>query len=156
MPYIFDVEGGLCNDPGDPGGLTNFGIDQRSHPNVDIRNLTQDGAKAIYLAAYWRPNHCDDIPWPLCLYYFDSCVNEGSGFAAKTLQTAVGVTPDGAIGPNTLKAIQAKANDDDTTSYFLTLRAKHYVYLAEHGMAQFEDGWLKRTYKMVMYAERNK
>ena len=36
------------DDPDDPGGLTKYGIDQRSHPNVDIRNLTEEEAKDIY------------------------------------------------------------------------------------------------------------
>ena len=29
-------EGGLCRDPGDPGGLTKFGISQRAYPGLDI------------------------------------------------------------------------------------------------------------------------
>ncbi|MDZ4287813.1 MAG: hypothetical protein U0984_07635, partial [Prosthecobacter sp.] len=28
------------NVSGDPGGVTKFGIDQRSHPNLDIVNLS--------------------------------------------------------------------------------------------------------------------
>src|SRR6478735_11274468 len=36
------------NVPGDPGGPTKYGIDQRSHPDVNIRALTKEQAKAIY------------------------------------------------------------------------------------------------------------
>jgi lysozyme family protein len=32
-------------DPDDPGGLTKFGIDQRSHPTVDINALRLEQAK---------------------------------------------------------------------------------------------------------------
>ena len=36
-------EGGYVNDPKDPGGETNFGVAKRSHPDVDIKNLTKEG-----------------------------------------------------------------------------------------------------------------
>jgi hypothetical protein len=36
------------NVPGDDGGLTKYGIDEESHPDVDIANLTRDQAIAIY------------------------------------------------------------------------------------------------------------
>lgn len=46
-------EGGLTTLPGDPGGTTNFGIAQASHPNVDVTKLTRDDAIAIYHDEYW-------------------------------------------------------------------------------------------------------
>lgn len=54
IEYVLQNEGGYVNDPADPGGETNFGISKRSYPNVDIRNLTRDGAKAIYLRDFWK------------------------------------------------------------------------------------------------------
>ena len=50
---LIDSEGGLTDNPKDPGGLTKFGISQRSYPDIDIRNLTLDQAKAIYLRDFW-------------------------------------------------------------------------------------------------------
>jgi len=46
-------EGGYINDPLDAGGKTKFGISKRSYPDVDIKNLTVDGAKSIYKKDYW-------------------------------------------------------------------------------------------------------
>ena len=46
-------DGGFSDDPDDPGGPTKYGICQRDHPAVDIRNLTLDGAVAIMAAEYW-------------------------------------------------------------------------------------------------------
>ncbi|HHV62978.1 MAG TPA: hypothetical protein GXX51_10120 [Firmicutes bacterium] len=46
-------EGGLPEDPRDPGGITKFGISLRSYPSLGadgIRNLTHDQAIAIYRA----------------------------------------------------------------------------------------------------------
>jgi lysozyme family protein len=54
-------EGGYSNDPADPGGETNWGISKRSYPNVDIKKLTKDGAKAIYLMDFWSPLSADKM-----------------------------------------------------------------------------------------------
>ena len=40
-------EGEYSNDPNDPGGETKWGISKRAYPNLDIKNLTRDGAKTI-------------------------------------------------------------------------------------------------------------
>ena len=53
IKVVLKHEGGYVNDPKDPGGETNFGIAKRSHPDVDIENLTEDEAKDIYKEHYW-------------------------------------------------------------------------------------------------------
>ena len=52
---------GYVNDPKDPGGETNYGISKRAYPDVDIKNLTEDGAKDIYKRDYWDKNKCEDL-----------------------------------------------------------------------------------------------
>jgi lysozyme family protein len=79
LVFVLKWEGGLTDDKDDPGGLTNFGINQRDHPNVDIRNLTRESAAAIYRRDYWDRSHCNILPWPACLVVFDSAVNCGTG-----------------------------------------------------------------------------
>ncbi len=56
IEVVLHHEGGYVNDPKDPGGETNFGVAKRSHPDVDIKNLTKDGAKEIYKEHYWDGN----------------------------------------------------------------------------------------------------
>lgn len=53
IPTILRNEGGYVNNPTDPGGETNFGISKRSFPDVDIKNLTQEKAVAIYRSSFW-------------------------------------------------------------------------------------------------------
>ena len=48
MKFVLDAEGGYTNDPADPGGETNYGIDKRSHADVDIKALTVEQATDIY------------------------------------------------------------------------------------------------------------
>ena len=52
-------EGGLVDHPADPGGLTNWGISQRSYPGEDIRGMTVERARLIYLRDFWGPAGCD-------------------------------------------------------------------------------------------------
>lgn len=77
MPFIFEWEGETYeNDPNDPGGATKFGIDQRSHPNVDICDLTKDQALAIYWSE-WLVDGCEPMPSPYAEVFFNCAVNMG-------------------------------------------------------------------------------
>jgi len=90
MKFILKWEGGYVNDPADPGGETRYGISKNAHPDVDIRNLTEEGAKEIYLRDYWKPADCPSMKWPLCLVVFDTAVNMGVGRAKRLLEKAEG------------------------------------------------------------------
>ena len=88
IEVVLHHEGGYVNDPKDPGGETNFGIAKRSHPDVDIKNLTKEEAKEIYYEHYWCGNKVPHMPDDLKHIYFDMCVNQGKGRAVKILQRA--------------------------------------------------------------------
>tara|TARA_R100000963_G_C4537062_1_gene35886 strand:+ start:39 stop:254 length:216 start_codon:yes stop_codon:yes gene_type:complete len=61
IEVVLEHEGGYVNDPDDPGGETNFGVAKRSHPDVDIANLTKDSAKEIYKEHYWDKNKVESL-----------------------------------------------------------------------------------------------
>jgi lysozyme family protein len=77
VTFVLEREGGLSDDPTDPGGLTNFGISQRAYPDLDIRHLTVEGATAIYKRDYWDAAGCDALTPAVALAVFDSAVNCG-------------------------------------------------------------------------------
>lgn len=87
MPFILkeecnwpeDQSGQYSNDPDDPGGETKYGIDKRSHPDVDIKNLSLPGALAIYFSKYWAPNGCEALPPGEGEVVMNCCVNLGKG-----------------------------------------------------------------------------
>jgi len=142
--FLWEWEGTAYeNDPDDPGGATKFGIDQRSHPNVDIRHLTEAKAKDIYRKDYWRKIKGGDLPEPLNVVVMDIAVNNGSGRAAKWLQELVGTTPDGVIGPITVAASQ-RTGPMDVIS-LLDRREDFYRAIAKGRMAKFLKGWLNRN-----------
>lgn len=102
--FVLKMEGGLTEDPADPGGLTKYGISQKSYPNLDIRNLTEDQAREIYKKDYWLPCSCNDLPTPFAIAVFDTAVNQGHTKAKRLLQIALDVPVDGVIGDKTIAA----------------------------------------------------
>src|SRR5271169_2172410 len=99
-------EGGYVNNPADPGGETNWGIAKRSYPSVDIKNLTRDQAKAIYLRDFWLRGKMDQYDPAIAFQIFDIAVNSGIETGVRILQRAAGVADDGNIGPVTAAAVK--------------------------------------------------
>jgi lysozyme family protein len=152
IKFTLDAEGGYDNDPDDPGGETNFGIDKRSHPDVDIRNLTVEEAKEIYKNEYWTKYSCWVYAAPLGEVYFDCCVNTGAKQANKFLQRAVGAEPDGIIGPKTLEAISNK-DALKTALEVINQRQTFYEKLAYNkaSLKKFLKGWTNRNNNLRKY-----
>ena len=133
LVHVLKHEGGFVNHPKDPGGMTNLGCTKAvweahvGHPvsEADMRALTTYDVAPLYRRKYWDAVSGDLLPTGLDYVVFDAAINSGPGRAAKWLQTVAGVTPDGAIGPKTLAAINAKpvqqliAQYNDTRLQFL-------------------------------------
>lgn len=139
------------NDPDDPGGLTKFGIDQRSHPNVDIRSLTKESAAAIYHRDYWLSVRAHELPLSIGEIVFDIAVNNGKSRAIRWLQEAVGVVADGFIGPKTLRAVFAHSGSE-LASTLLCCREKFYRRIARGRRAKYLKGWLNRNASLRKFA----
>lgn len=132
------------NDPDDPGGVTKFGIDQRSHPTENIRNLTRGRAAEIYWNDYWVRSKAHLMPSGVGEVVGNIAVNAGLGRAAKWLQADVGVTVDGQIGDKTLTAVNA-CDPKALTSHLLQQTENHYRSIAKGKLAKFLGGWLNRN-----------
>jgi lysozyme family protein len=138
------------NVSGDAGGLTKFGIDQRSHPYLDIENLTLEHASEIFRKDYWDKHKCGELPWPVNAVHFDNCVNMGPGQAVKLLQRTVGTHDDGIMGPHTKVALMAacKVRSADVVALQIcSQKEDFYVRLVEQkpALGKFKQGWLNRT-----------
>lgn len=142
------------NDPADPGGLTKYGIDQRSHPSVNIRALTKEAAAAIYHRDYWLPVRAHELPVPVGEVVFDIAVNNGKSRATNWLQTFLGVKADGFIGPVTLAAAQ-KAGAQALASQLLKRRESFYRSIARGAKAKFLKGWLNRNGDLAVFARES-
>jgi lysozyme family protein len=132
------------HDPKDPGGTTKYGIDQRSHPHVDVEHLTLDQAKQIYFDGEWTKCCCSELMPPWDLAVFDAAVNVGSSRAVIWLQKAVGVKADGFIGPKTIAAVNASTVGEFAD--FIDLRKNYYQTEVRTSLRiRFLKGWLARV-----------
>ena len=150
LAAVLHHEGGYVNHPKDPGGMTNLGVTRRvweewtSHPvnEADMRGLTPGMVEPLYRERYWRKVRGDELPPGVDLAVFDCAVNSGPGRAAMLLQQAIGVWPDGVIGPKTMAAIKA-ADAKATVDRFCDLRLAFLRGLPT--WSTFGKGWERRV-----------
>jgi lysozyme family protein len=149
-------EGGLHDDPRDPGGLTNFGFALADNPDLtadDLRAMTADEAQARYWAKWWLPYRWRDLPVPIALKAFNLAVPDGPASAVTALQRACRacgrpVAEDGVLGTETVGAAGYVA----TNLLLAALKSElagHFrlVAQARPDEAKFLDGWLARAYR---------
>jgi len=148
---VIKHEGGYVNDPKDSGGETKYGISKRAYPNLDIKNLTLQNAKAIYKKDYWDRIKGDLIKsQEIAESIFDFAVNAGVKTASKMAQLVLDVKPDGIIGPKTLKALN-NFNKDLFIASFTLAKIARYVYLCERNPKnrKFFYGGVRRALSCV-------
>lgn len=155
---ISDVEGGskITNDPKDKGGLTKYGISQKAYPNLDIRNLSEAQAIAIYKRDYWDKIRGDEIKsYKVAYTLFNQAVNRGVAPTIRNAQAVLGVAQDGKFGPLTLNALNGMS-EEDFISRFLADALNDYRAIAsnegpEDPDKKFEKGWINRIYAISDY-----
>lgn len=89
VALVLKHEGGLVDDPNDPGGLTNFGIALNRHPELtadDIRNMTKERAAEIYQQQYWSAAMEQEPDQRMGNAMLDTAVNQGPAIAASFYQ----------------------------------------------------------------------
>lgn len=174
---IVGREGGYVNDPDDPGGATNFGVTIHTMRRLgidldrdgdvdarDVRMLTRDRAVGIFIEHYFMWPRLDELPEALQATVFDMYVNAGSN-AVKILQRLLAdfdepVTVDGALGPQSLSAINrafSKAGRYIVDAYGIA-RRNYYFRIADRRPASRKyartraggkGGWIKRAEEFI-------
>jgi lysozyme family protein len=107
---------GVVKNLGDGQGLTRFGVGQKSHPELGGIFFTMPApgalsiAEGVYRDTYWNRFQGDNIlddGVASCLLSF--AINDGTSREVRMLQKGLGLTVDGAFGPQTLAATNAAA-----------------------------------------------
>lgn len=142
-------EGGYSMNPLDPGGETNWGISKRSYPNVDIANLTKEGAKEIYLRDFWNVIDADPA---IKFQVFDFAVNSGISTAIRKLQSAIGVADDGHWGPISASTL-ATMDKNDVLMRYIAQRIRFWTSLST--WPTFGKGWANRAASSLEYAAQD-
>jgi len=145
-------EGGYVNNPDDPGGETNWGISKRSYPNIDIKNLTRDGAKAIYLRDFWNRIKGDKLHDGVAYQLFDFAVNSGIETAVRYFQRAIGVADDGHWGPLS----QAAADAMSETDSLMLINAERLDFMTRlSNWPNASRGWSRRIAQNLRYGAQD-
>lgn len=152
-------EGGFSHLSADKGGATKFGITQKTLStwrekavSVDeVKQLTEDEAKAIYRALYYTRPKINSLPPPLNNLIFDFAVNSGPQRAIMALQTIVGVKPDGVLGALTLAAISTFPFLETIINRVVKERVLMYARIVKKDPSQlvFILGWIERAFSFI-------
>lgn len=158
---VIGHEAGYTDNPKDPGNWTGgkvnsgelkgtkYGIAANTYPDLDIKNLTKDQAKAIYYEDWWLALGMDRFSAAMQFQMFDAAFNHGMRNATKIFQRAVGVVDDGIIGNKTMAAA-ASMDVNDKLMRFLACRIRFYTSLSTFDT--FGRGWSNRVANNLLYA----
>lgn len=153
-------EGGYVNDPTDRGGETYAGITRKNFPTwpgwatVDavkpktkqiIPSLAAE-VKEFYRVNFWNRHGLSGImSQKIANAIYDWNVNSGAP-AIKSIQRLAGVTDDGVLGMQSVKAINA-CNEQETLSKYIDDRIAFYKLIVEKDPKQkkFLTGWVNRA-----------
>lgn len=164
-------EGGLVDNPADLGGLTNFGISLKSHPELsaaDVQKMTRSQAIGIYHEQYWPPPYSEIQDQGVASTLFDFGVTSGVMTAVKILQAVLfdprlvelgdfaflssnlpGLAEDGRFGDHTLYVLN-KANARAIRVDYCAARMKYYASL---GRPEFLHAWFVRSIDVLLGIE---
>lgn len=160
LERLFGHEGVLSMDPSDRGNWTGgrvnvgelrgskFGISAAAYPNIDIARLTREQAAAIYVRDYLAPLKVERYPDGVGFQFFDWAVNSGVDGATRGVQRALGVLPDGRVGPKTLAALGA-LSESDLIMRLLAQRIRERT--VDPGWVQNGRGWMNRIATNLLY-----
>lgn len=121
--WILAKEGVISYD--NTGGITKYGIAQKFHPDVDVQNLTIDGAMAIYSDEYYENIGLQDLSFKLAIFLFDTAVNQGVAIALK------------------LKALCDSDDVDGSLLQMIPMRL--WEYALDTTFDEYGAGWVNRV-----------
>ena len=160
--YLLKVEGGYSDDKNDRGGKTTWGITEEEARDFgytgDMRNLTKDFAKNIYLKKYYLGNKLDKVANDeVALSICDWSVNSGKN-GIKNAQVAINqltnanLDVDGIIGNKTLEALNS-VDPEKFLEVYHNLQRLYYKGKVEADKTQedFLAGWLNRVQRKEEY-----
>ena len=140
--YLLLDEGVHRPEGQDSGGDTWYGIARNYHRDMDPWPPTKDQAILCYYQEYWTPYHLDDLSPTVAYAVFDGLVQHDRS-AVRILQTCVGTTVDGVLGPVTVAAA-GRINPEQLVTRFLVSRARYYAHLGN--FEKEGHGWFNRLF----------
>jgi lysozyme family protein len=165
--FTLPEEGGFVHrkKSDDPGGATNMGVTQNTYniwrdsihqPRQSVQVMSGDEAKKIMQQMYWNPIRGSELPERTAIALADMGYLEGPGDAVRALQKIIGITPDGNLGPTTLKRVWEFASStekDEALAVKLTQMREDGLRTRPHAKAN--PGWFNRTKRMKEFVKND-
>ncbi|PWR17651.1 glycoside hydrolase family 108 protein [Zavarzinia aquatilis] len=174
VDFLWPHEGGLVNDPVDPGGITNWGVSLRFAKSCgdldgdgrldldldgdgdvdadDIRRMTKPDAAYVYWLYWWQRYRYGELHLPIATKVLDLAVNMGAKQAHKVVQRAARahgrtLLDDGDLGPASRSALRSLGNADILPA-IRSEAAGFYrgLVAARPASSKYLGGWLNRAY----------
>jgi lysozyme family protein len=169
FPLLIESEGTkYTDDPIDPGGATKYGITfsrlqlwrGKKITKDDVKSLSLDEARQIYLSHYWGFIRADSLPAGLDYTVFDFAVNSGPTRSVRMLQNMIGSKPDGDYGPATHIALEEYIKNTGLIPTIRRFNTGRRNYLKGLGTFwKYGRGWMARVdrveHKSVELANSN-
>jgi len=169
LDWLHEIEGGLADDPDDPGGVTAFGwslralqargIDIDGDGDVDrddVLALYDEGRETsdeLFRREIWDAQRYGEIEdQTIANKIFDEAVNMGEGAAnavAQRVLVSLGfrdVAADGVVGQHTLAALNA-VDPEQFLPAFRAAIAAYYRDIVRRNprLEKYLRGWLRRA-----------
>ena len=149
-------EGGYTDHTvkGDRGGRTYAGIASASNPDWPGWQYLDSGqhppkelVHQIYKRKYWDSMRLDDIPNEIVAsVLFSSCVLSGPATATRLAQTVADARVDGAMGPNTVRAVNGVDPEKFVLAFSLARIARFSrIVMKNPAQRKFFLGWCNRV-----------
>lgn len=156
----------FTNTPGDRGGATKYGVTLATlktiNPNAtadDVKNLTEQQAKNIYIANYWDKGQVNKMPIAVQDLVFDMNINHGLGGSTMIIQRAVNslgsdIGVDGKLGNATLNELN-KYDGQTLRDAIIQQRNNWIDNIVKNDPSQgkFLNGWKERISSMQQIPE---
>jgi lysozyme family protein len=155
FPFMLGSEGGFDDDPRDRGNWTDgafgkkggvlkgtkYGIASHVYPELDIKNLTVEQARAIYKRDYAAKVAYDQMPAGVDVSVYDMGVNAGPSRSMALLKGALGASSASAAA-----LAQAATLSKDKIAVIKGFSAKRLAFYK--GLSTFKTygrGWTRRA-----------
>ena len=162
LQRIIDREGGHVDHPNDRHGATNWGLTKpflqdvtgREWTDVEICSITREIALSVY-SLWLQMRRLDQLPDDIELAdaVIDFAVHSGSGAAVKAIQKAMGLVPDGIVGPKTQGEwhLLNERTRERVRKAVIAARLEHLgaILSRDSSQAVFALGWLRRVAAQV-------
>ena len=156
-PLLHSLEKGVSNRKNDRGGFTVDGVTLTTFRRYygadktreDLLAMTAGEWAFIMKSGYWDKCKADQIDnQKIAEIIADWCVNSGTA-RIRDVQTIVGVKPDGAVGPVTLKAINS-ADPEELYRRLMNARIGFFekIVAKDPKQKKFLEGWLNRLERL--------